>query len=209
MRRNSRISTALDALQLASLAAKIAASLAPRERPNKGAPIQDGDNIETADLLDRVRNAFDVVAGTDADRIEVHDFEATLLVLLDEGDEGGLAEEVANFRTSGGTPSQALSVEAFAGWYRRFRPWAEERVYLKRHEVGVDATRLQTNGGDKLLLAACKHCVHLEAIAIRSGAVHNSTLSTMAQLVGTRLAELDLTDSASFDDLGACITAGL
>ena len=55
---------------------------------------------------------------------------------------------------------------------------------------------------EQLLLTVCNHCSALDSLVIRNMEVRNSSLATIAQLLGVRLREIDLTGSHGFDDLG-------
>jgi len=161
-------------------------------------------------LLDRVREAFDEVAGTERDTTRRDEWEECMRHVLAEMARSELASDALSFiLVDLAAAADEANVEEFAAYVRRFEPWAEQRKLLRERKVDVDDPSLvlegpflHEDGGDRLVLAAVFHCCGLTSISVTHAKLHNSTLSTLAQGTNTKLTSLDLTGTTGFSDLG-------
>ena len=160
-------------------------------------------------LLDRVRAAFDQVAGQDAERLEPAQFGDTLRFMLEAVSLEELFDDVEPFARmeESGEGARKYSVDDFGAKYKRFELWAKERQILRDAGIPTGTLKLElqqssVHSTDKVLLAAAQHCRSVQSLSIRDATLHNSTLSTLAQQLKGQLRELDLTGSRGFDNLG-------
>ena len=163
------------------------------------------DTLEKERLKQNVQKAFETIAGNGDSVLDHAQFESVLLALLEETHELKYAADVGDYVAL--EQRRELTLDSLLGWYWRFRSWAEERELLKLHGIGIGSACFTFSNTDvhlteQLLQTACKHCSALQSLSIRQSVVRNSSLSTAAQILGTRLRELDLTGSEGFDDLG-------
>ena len=136
-------------------------------------------------LLDRVREAFDEVAGTERDTTRRDEWEECMRHVLAEMARSELASDALSFiLVDLAAAADEANVEEFAAYVRRFEPWAEQRKLLRERKVDVDDPSLvlegpflHEDGGDRLVLAAVFHCCGLTSISVTHAKLHNSTLS--------------------------------
>ena len=175
---------------------------------------------EEVQLRERVQGVFEELGG-ECDRLARSLFSDALEALAIEDARDDLAPEAPEFAELHGPSSGAagkvaelaakeaggvvapLSVEEVGAYYKRFETWASSRKLLREYAVDVSATNLELTGAtDRVVLAACTHCDALTVISVRHGKLRNSTLNTIAQKCKSQLAELDLSGTKGFDDLG-------
>ena len=159
-------------------------------------------------LKGRVRKVFDEIGGPDTEALESHQLVKALCISLEYADSDELsAQDATEYLYSallhdGKSP---VSVDQFAGYFRRFEPWAKQRKLLRDSWVDLRAPSLVLEGSesdDLVVIAACQHCAALEQVTLKNGNIHNSTLSTLAQRTTSKLTLLDLTGTSGFGDLG-------
>ena len=169
----------------------------------------DDGTEEMETLLDRVRTAFDEVAGQGVDGLEPTQFGDALRFMLEAVSLEELFDDVEAFARleESGKGAKEYSVEEFGAKYKRFESWAKERQILRDAGIPTGTLRLElqqnsVHSSDKILLAAAQHCRSVQSLHICNATLHNSTLTTLAQQLKGQLLELDLSGSRGFDNLG-------